>query len=130
MEIIQPPEQVEAKRDLDPETQEYLDGPWTASEGHRGRVEILGPDGDSILVCGCWNAAHFLTPRAVADYLMELHDKHRDALLWAKQREERYQEHQQRLADGTEEPLPVSGGMIDLLEHDRIRAIAWRRCAP
>lgn len=55
------------------ELRKYLDGEWTARLCLSLRVIIDGPDGDSILTCDSWNAAHFLTPEAVAEYLMEQH---------------------------------------------------------
>lgn len=64
---------------MDDETREYLDGRWFwhAKESDPLEIVICGNDGDPIVTC-CWhNAAHFLTPVAVAEYLMGLHDEHR-----------------------------------------------------
>jgi hypothetical protein len=57
---------------MEPETCEYLDGEWTI-RGSGPILAIDGPDGDPILTCDTWNAAHFLTPEAVAEYLIEQH---------------------------------------------------------
>lgn len=83
---------------IDPETQAYLDGEWEAVPVNpvsaeriqipfRG-VTIFGPDGDPILQCNCHNAAHFLTPEDVAEYLLEL-KADRKRLAYAAKRYER-----------------------------------------
>jgi hypothetical protein len=58
---------------LEAETREYLDGEWTPRTCLSYRVRIDGPDGDSILTCDSWNAAHAFTPEDVANYLLEQH---------------------------------------------------------
>lgn len=59
---------------MEPETRQYLDEPWTAEPWKYGTVSICGSDGDPLFLCDAWNAAHFLTPAAMAEYLIELHD--------------------------------------------------------
>jgi hypothetical protein len=66
---------------IDPETRAYLDGEWTVryyDNPHVGRCAVLSVryDGDSIAHLSYRNAAHFLTPESVAEYLMELHAEH------------------------------------------------------
>ena len=59
--------------EIEPEAREYLDGEWTARTCLSLRVIIDGPDGNSLLTCDSWGVAHFLTPEAVAAYLLEQH---------------------------------------------------------
>ena len=59
---------------MEPETCEYLDGEWRTHKGERsGHVYVIGSDGDSLFTCDSYSAAHFLTPEAVAEYLIEQH---------------------------------------------------------
>ena len=69
---------------IDADTRAYLDEGWTVTiqppaphQSWSRRLAILGSDGEVILWLNlCQNAAHFLTPEAMAQYLMELHDEH------------------------------------------------------
>ena len=64
---------------IDPETRAYLDEGWTMRRLESGTCApfaLYGSDGDTIAVLTCRNAAHFLTPEAMGEYLMELHSDH------------------------------------------------------
>jgi len=70
------PETREYLKDAETELREYLGGKWTivpSKEPGASRRVIIGNDGDPIVVCAVHNAAHWLTPEAVAEYLIEQH---------------------------------------------------------
>ena len=59
---------------MEPETREYLDEEWSTHRGEMlGKVYVIGSDGDPLFTCDSYNAAHFLTPEAVAEYLIDQH---------------------------------------------------------